>query len=114
MPRIKKVFMIECDESAENWLFADNLTEILNSVKQDGGPYEVSDIKDVMNLPIPNYVPNRISKRGLHPTFSNFMESMNNLAHYTQNYWKFKELKEKMCSDCPKKAYCFKKCEEKK
>lgn len=113
MGKIKKMFVIECDESAENWLFDENLEELLNSIAQ-GGPYRVSEVKQVQTLPIPTVMdfddPNKV-REGMMNISLGFTNMGRFLKDYAAKYNLNRKLDE-LCGACSDKQYCFKPCKK--
>lgn len=122
MGRVKKIFEIEADESANAWLFADNLKEFLKGFAPSGCPYEVKEIQMVGRVDIDHIgmFPNPPIYR---PSFRyDFKELGNNLSKASRDVAKmFREMakkirESKVCNECPDKNYCYSEdnCENKK
>lgn len=122
MGRVKKVFEIEADDSANAWLFADNLREFLKGFAPSGCPYEVREIELVDRIEL-----DHIGVFSEPPTFRpafkfNSKEFGNNISKASREMAKmFREIAKKIresgvCNRCPDKNYCHSKnnCENKK
>ena len=107
------MFVIECEESAENWLFDENLEELLNSIAQ-GGPYKVSEIKGVHTLPVPTVVdfddPYKV-KEGMMKISLGFRNMSNFMKEYSSRYTLNQKLNE-LCGACKDKEYCYEPCKK--